>query len=203
LDDFLPVRNPLLIVLSGPSGVGKDSVIRELKRSFEEVHYAVTATTRPRRQGEIAGSSYFFVTEGEYRSLLDRGELLAPARVHGYWYGAPLAPLRSALRDGQDVLLKLDVQGAIQVRRCLPQATFIFLAPSSMAELLQRLRCRSTESSEDLEQRMKDARFEMEQMPCYDYVVVNGEDDLPATVASVSCIIAAERLRVHRQRLTL
>jgi guanylate kinase len=196
-------RPPLLIVFSGPSGVGKDTVIQHLRRRMTDVQYAVTATTRPPREGEVDGKSYYFVSQREYDKMLDRGDLLAPAEVHGYWYGAPLERIGEALASGKDVLLKIDVQGAIQVRRRFPQAVFIFLAPVSFDDLVARLEQRRTEFGEELERRISDARFEMDQMPRYDYVVVNRDDDVETAVESVACIITAERLRIHRQPIDL
>jgi guanylate kinase len=193
----------MLVVLSGPSGVGKDSVIRELKQRVPDICYVVSMTTRPIRTGEIEGKSYHFVGREEYDSLLDRGELLAPAQVHGSWYGVPSEAVQAALRHGEDVFLKIDVQGAISLRRRLPQAVFIFLAPSSMEDLLERLRSRHTESPDELGRRLRDAQFEMEQLPTYDYKVVNAPDGLQRAVESVACIITAERLRVRRQPIEL
>jgi guanylate kinase len=135
--------------------------------------------------------------------MLDRDELLAPAQVHGNWYGAPLGELRRAFAAGRDVLLKIDVQGAIQVRRRLPQAVFIFLAPPSMDDLIARLTARHTESEEELRRRVADATFEMAQMPHYDYLVVNKEQGLGDAIHAVGCIMSAERLRIHRQPIRL
>ncbi len=194
-------RPPILFILSGPSGVGKDTVIRELQTVVTDLHYAVTGTTRAPRPSEIEGTSYFFLTKESYDDMMDQGELLAPAQVHGNWYGAPLEPLREAFARGRDVLLKIDVQGAIAVRRRIPQAVFIFLAPSSPEVLRNRLSARNTESQEELDRRLADAEIELAQMPHYDYCVVNMDDDLRATVQSVSCIVAAERLRIDRQVL--
>jgi guanylate kinase len=128
---------------------------------------------------------------------------LAPAQVHGNWYGAPLQPLRAAFEAGKDVLLKIDVQGAISVRRRIPQAVFLFLAPPSRERLVERLGSRQTESPQELERRVRDASYEMAQLPHYDYCVVNRDDDLPGTIASVACVISAERLRINRQPINL
>lgn len=203
LDSVSHSRSPLLVVLSGPSGVGKDSVIRRLRDVLPDLHIAVTATTRAPRPGEKDGESYYFLSRSEYDAMLDRGELLAPAQVHGNWYGAPLQPLRAAFRRGEDVLLKIDVQGAIAVRRRLPQAVFLFLAPSSPHELVDRLGSRQTESEEELARRIRDAEFELAQLPHYDYCVINHEGDLDSTVGDVGCVISAERLRINRQPIDL
>ena len=203
LDSVSHSRSPLLVVLSGPSGVGKDTVIRRLRDVLPDLHYAVTATTRAPRPGEKHGESYYFLKRSEYEEMLDRGELLAPAQVHGNWYGAPLQPLRAAFARGEDVLLKIDVQGAIAVRRRFPQAVFLFLAPSAPHELVDRLGSRQTESEEDLDRRIRDAEFELAQLPHYDYCVINHEGDLDGTVGDVACVISAERLRINRQPIDL
>lgn len=192
-------RTPLLVVLSGPSGVGKDTVIHRLQSQLTDLDFAITATTRPPRPGEVDGKSYFFLNQDEYDAMLDRGQLLAPAEVHGYWYGAPADRIREAIEAGRDVLLKIDVQGAMHVRRRFPQAVFIFLAPASMSDLVAQLKARDTESHTDLQRRLNDAQFEMDQLPQYDYVVVNQKENVDAAVRDVCCIISAERLRVHRQ----
>jgi guanylate kinase len=196
-------RSPLLVVLSGPSGVGKDTVMERLHDVLPDLHYAVTATTRAPRPGETEGKSYYFLTKDQYDAMLDRGELLAPARVHGNWYGAPLQPVRAAFSQGKDVLLKIDVQGAIAVRRRIPQAVFLFLAPPSPEHLVERLGSRRTESRQELARRVRHAAYEMAQMPHYDYCVVNHDDDLEQTVANVACVISAERLRINRQPIDL
>lgn len=196
-------RPPALFVLSGPSGVGKDTLIQELRRHFDDLHFATTATTRAPRPDEVPGKSYFFLTQPEYDDMLDRGELLAPAEVHGRWYGAPLDELRRAFARRQDVLLRIDVQGALQLRHRVPQAVFIFLSPPSIDELIQRLKTRHTESPQELARRIRDAQFEMDQAPQYDYVVINEERCLDRAVNGIACIITAERLRAHRQPIDL
>lgn len=193
----------MLAVLSGPSGVGKDSVLRELRGRLCGICHPISVTTRPPRPGELPGKSYFFVTHEEYDRMLDRGELLAPANVHGNWYGMPVHQVQEALHRGEDVLLKIDVQGAMQLRRRFPQAVFIFLAPPSFAHLCERLVSRSTESPDGLNRRIHDAEFEMAQLPQYDYVVINREGGLEHAVGEVQCIITAERLRVQRQPISI
>jgi guanylate kinase len=168
-----------------------------------EVAYLVTVTTRSPRPGEVQGQSYHFISRAEYDRLLTADQLLAPAEVHGNWYGAPLRDVREYLRRGRDVLMKIDVQGALQVRRRIPQAVFIFLAPPSFEDLVARLRARHTESGAVLQRRLQDARFEMDQLPSYDYCVVNQDDAVEEAAGEVTCIIRAERARVHRQPIGL
>lgn len=193
----------MLIVFSGPSGVGKDSVLQYLRGMVPDLYVAVTGTTREPRPGEIPGRSYHFLSPEEYERLLGAGQLLAAARVHGNRYGVPLAEIAGPLNAGQDVIVKLDVQGARDVRRRIPQGVFIFLAPPSLDELVRRLEERRTESPEGLEQRLHDARFEMEQLPHYDYAVVNGPAGASHAAAQIAGIITAERLRTHRQPINL
>lgn len=193
----------MLVVLSGPSGVGKDSLLQELRSRITDIHFAVSMTTRAPRPGEQQGTSYFFVSQQEYQERLGVGELLAPAQVHGNWYGVPVDQVRKVLHAGQDVLLKIDVQGGIQLRRRVPQAVFIFLAPQSMDDLTHRIAARHTESEQELELRMHDAHFEMEQLPSYDYCIVNRQGGLTDAADGVACVIRAERMRIHRQPIDL
>jgi guanylate kinase len=196
-------RIATLFVLSGPSGAGKDSVIAGVRKRLGDVHYAVTATTRAMRPNEREGESYYFVSKACYDEMMDSGELLAPARVHGNYYGAPVGPIRDALKAGKDVLLKIDVQGAMQIKRILPQAVYIFLMTPTFEDLVARLEARRTESATEFATRIRDARFEVDQQPQYDYCVVNQFEDLERAVGDVASIIRAERLRIHRQPITL
>jgi guanylate kinase len=195
--------NALLIVLSGPSGVGKDSVIACLKSCSFPIHYTVTVTTRAPRPGEVNGVDYFFAEGAEFDRMAERGDLLESAVVHGYRYGTPREQVRQALGAGRDVLLKIDVQGAAQVRRKAPEAVFIFLAPATLVELVERLRARATESGPDLERRLLDIQDEMDDLPHYDYVVVNRRDRLEDTVEQVKAIITAEHCRVQRRHIAV
>ncbi len=194
---------PMLVVFSGPSGAGKDSVLQYLRGLVPDICVAVTATTREPRVGEKDGTSYHFLTRADYNCMLDAGQLLAPAEVHGHWYGVPLDEILRPLEAGEDVIVKIDVQGAMDVRRRIPQAIFVFLAPPSLPELIRRLEDRHTESPQDLQRRIRDASFEMEQLPRYDYAVVNGSAGAEKAAESIACIIDAERLRTHRQPISL
>lgn len=196
-------RPGILFVLSGPSGVGKDAVIGHLKEHKVPLHYTVTCTTRSVRPGEVQGVHYHFVSAACFADMKSHGDLLEFARVHGNEYGTPLAQVRDALASGKDVLLKIDVQGAAQVKQRAPNAVFIFLAPPSMAELICRLTGRQTESQAELEMRIANAYEEMKHLPEYDYVVVNYADRLDEAVRSIQAIIAAEGCRVEPRQVKL
>ncbi len=194
---------PLLVVLSGPSGVGKDTLIRTIKSSGFGIHYVVTATTRAPREGEMSGRDYYFVDNDEFDGMIERNELLEYADVHGRRYGTPAAEVRGAFSRGSDALLKIDVQGGLQIKRKIPQAVFVFLAPPSLDDLLHRLTRRHTESKDELDQRTRDAHFEMAQRDAYEYVIVNQEDNVDLAADQLKCIITAEKLRIHRQPIEL
>ncbi|MBM3157794.1 MAG: guanylate kinase [Chloroflexi bacterium] len=193
--------NPLLIVISGPSGVGKDAVLNGMKKRRYPLYYAVTATTRPRRERERDGVDYYFVSRVDFEKMIAKNELLEWANVYGNLYGVPKRQIQEALGRGQDAVIKVDVQGAAAIKKIIPQAVFIFLAPPSMNDLENRLRRRRTESGVDLELRMKAAQEEMKQLPMFDYVVVNHKDGIEAAISQIEAIITAERRRVN-QRLT-
>ncbi|MDB5057049.1 MAG: gmk, partial [Chloroflexi bacterium] len=189
----------LLFVLSGPSGVGKDAAIERLKAKGFDAYHAITATTRLPRPNERHGVDYFFYTPEEFTDLLKRNELLESAVVAGNRYGSPRQQVREQLAMGRDVLLKIDVQGARQVKQRVPNAVFIFLAPPSIEELVERLQQRNTETEEQIAERVLNAYVEMEAVESYDYVVVNYQDKLDVAVDQIACIISAERCRVHRR----
>jgi guanylate kinase len=188
--------NPLLIVLSGPSGVGKDAVLEGFKKRGYPMHYAVTATTRPRRKKETDGVDYHFVSKAEFENMIEKGELLEWANVYGNLYGVPKSELRQAMEKGKDVIVKVDVQGAANIKKTVPQAVFIFLAPPSMEDLKKRLEQRKTESSVDLEVRIKAAEKEMDSLAMFDYVVVNHRDGIGQAISQIESIITAEKCRV-------
>jgi guanylate kinase len=202
-EPFHTADSPILVVLSGPSGVGKDTVIQEIKGSGFGIHHVVTATTRAPRAGETDGVDYYFVSQDEFSRMIDANELLEYAEVHGNRYGTPLHEVRSAFARGEDALLKIDVQGGLQVKRRIPQAVFVFLAPPSLQELLGRLERRHTESVDELERRTRDAHFEMSQRDAYDYVIVNQEYCVGTAAEQLKCIVTAEKLRLHRQPIDL
>lgn len=188
-------RPGLLIVLSGPSGVGKDTLLRGLERICPGLTRCTTYTTRQPRPGEVPGSDYHFVSTEEFRRMIDEGEFLEYAQVHLDLYGSPLSPVIQAREQGLDVILKIDVQGGLTVKRKVPDAVMIFVAPPSMEELERRLRSRYTDSETAIAKRLDDARREMECISMYDYLVVN--DDVEIAVDRLRCIIVAERSKVR------
>jgi guanylate kinase len=194
---------PLLIVISGPSGVGKDSVVAQMRRRQSAFHFVVTATSRPPRPDEVHGADYFFVSENEFQEMIRQDELLEHAMVYGQYKGIPKQQVRDALDSGKDVVMRLDVQGAATVRRMAPDALLIFLSAASEEELYERLQRRQTESEEQLHHRMGLAREEMRRIGEFDYVVINRESALDETVEQVLRIISAEYCRVQPRHVTL
>jgi guanylate kinase len=180
-----------LIVISGPSGVGKDTVLRALFALDPHLRYSVSYTTRPPRPGEVDGTSYSFVDEPAFLAMVESGEFLEWARVHGNLYGTSLARVRECLDRGEDVVLKIDVQGAAQLRGRVPEAIFIFLLPPSDAALRQRLAARDTEDAESLAVREADARRELAEAERYDHRVVN--DQVERAAREILGIVAASR----------
>ena len=196
-----PEKRPgLLVVLSGPSGVGKDVAIARLKEGGVGIAYVVTATTRERRPAERDGIDYYFLTPEQFDATAARDGFLEWSWVHGNRYGPPIAHLRERLAEGQDMLLKIDVQGATKVRQRVKDAVTIFLAPPSIDELVARLRARNTETEEQLEQRIANAHHEMAALSSYDYAVINRDGQLDEAVDDIRSIITAERLRVVPRR---
>ena len=201
---FYPgASSPLLIVLSGPSGVGKDTVLNRLKESGYPLYHVVTLTTRPQRDNEQDMLDYHFVSTDEYRDMLSRNELLESANVYGNWYGIPRVAVKEALDRSEDVIIRIDVQGAATIKQTVPEAVFIFLIPPSMEELTARLTSRLTESPADLALRLETAKEEMSQLSQFDYVVVNKDGELDRTVSSIQAIITAEKYRVTPRRIAL
>ena len=198
----LPTR-PLLMVLSGPSGVGKDAVLAGMKESGHSLKYITTLTTRPRRANEENNVDYHFISRERFHEMIENGELLEWANVYGNWYGVPREIVKQALGKGEDIIVKVDIQGAATIKKILPQAIFIFLIPPSMGELLIRLKRRRTESPPDLALRLKTAEEEMKQLPLFDYVVVNKWDEIDLAVSEMKAIITAEKCRVAPREITL
>jgi guanylate kinase len=189
-------EKPLLLVLSGPSGVGKDAVLSRLRERGYPLHYTVTATTRPQRVEEREGVDYYFLPAARFREMVNGGGFLEWANVYGHWYGVPREPVEQALKRGQDVIIKADVQGAKTIRSLIPQAILIFLMAPTDEELTVRLRRRHTESPSELARRLETAREEMRHLPMFDYVVMNHEDRVDVAVDQIQAIITAEKCRV-------
>ena len=194
---------PLLVVLSGPSGVGKDSILMRMRDIGFPFHFVVTATSRPMRPGERDGYDYHFVGEDRFKAMIEHEELLEWAEVYGHYKGIPRSEVRQALESGRDVILRIDVQGAATIKRLAPDAVFIFLAPGSFDELRNRLQWRRTESADQMEQRLDMARHEMESVAEFDYVVINREDRLDDAVGQIRAIIMAEKQRVRPRQVSL
>lgn len=192
----LNTPRPVLVVLSGPSGVGKDSVIQGLKESGFPFYFVVTATTRPRRPSEVDGIDYHFVSVGDFAEMIENNELLEYAVVYGDYKGIPKKHVREALASGQDVIMRIDVQGAATIRALVPNAVTIFLTAESEEELVRRLQLRKTEPPDQLKMRIVTARRELRRFTEFDYVVINPEEQLDDAVDQVLSIIRAEKSRV-------
>ena len=187
----------LLIVLSGPSGVGKGTVRKAIFESDDnDFQYSVSMTTRNKREGEIEGVDYYFRTREEFEALIEAGEMLEYAEYVGNYYGTPLSYVQKTLDQGKDVFLEIEVQGAKQVKEKVPDGVFIFLTPPDLAELRSRITGRGTDSAEVIDERMRVAREEIEMMALYDYAVVN--DEVSKAVQRIREIISSEHFRVDR-----
>ena len=203
LRPYLIGGNPLLIIISGPSGAGKDAVVKRMQELGYPFHFVITATTRPPRQGEQDGVDYFFLSQAEFLDLIDRDELLEHALVYGEHKGIPKQQVRQALASGRDVLMRLDVQGAATVRGLVPDAILVFLIPGSEEELLQRLHGRNTETAAELQRRVTTMREEMKRIPEFDYVVLNRNGELDRAVDAIAAIMHAEKCRSKQRVIRL
>lgn len=182
-----------LYVISGPSGAGKSTTVQEVMRRREDLRFSVSVTTREKRSGEVEGESYYFITRERYDEMLSRGELLEHAEYVGNGYGTPERPIDELLDQGIDVLLDIEPCGALQVQKRRPDATLIFLAAPSFSELERRLRRRGDTPSETIAARLERARWEYQQAPKYDYIVVN--DDVMHAASEIEAILTAQRCR--------
>lgn len=190
-------RCPILVVLSGPSGVGKTTITQALVRRGWPGHIVVTATTRRPRSGEVDGRHYHFRTAQEFQRMIQASELLEHAEVHGHWYGVPVAPVREHLAAGTDVILTIDPQGARSVRERTRGSVSVFLVPESLDELVERLNRRGQDSAEQRALRLLNAEREMAELPNYDYAIVNRQGHLDDAVFQLEAIMGAEHCRVH------
>ena len=200
---FNRLSNPLLLVLSGPSGVGKDALLTRLKETGCPLEYITTLTTRAQRAKERDNVDYHFISPAKFQKMLENYELLEWASVYGNWYGVPKQPVKEALERGRDAIVKVDTQGAATIKKLLPEAVFIFLMPPSVEELILRLTQRQTESPFDLALRVKTAEEEIEHLPQFDYVIINRRGEVDLAVSQIKAIITAEKSRVSRHKITL
>jgi len=202
--EFYPVKfQPMLIVISGPSGVGKDTVLQRMKERNLPFHFVVTATTRAPRASEVHGKDYFFVSRDEFARMIDEDELLEYAIVYTDYKGIPKSQVRQALESGKDVIMRLDVQGAETIRKLCPEALLIFLTTQDQDELIARLHERKTDSGEGLSLRIATARQELKRMDQFDYVVINRAEQLDTTVDTIVSIILAEHHKVNCRKVDL
>ncbi|MCD6600261.1 MAG: guanylate kinase [Dehalococcoidia bacterium] len=196
-------RDPLLIVLSGPSGVGKDAVLIRMKKLKRPFYYVVTATTRSCRPGEKNNVDYHFLAQEEFQRMIDEGQFVEWAKVYSNYYGVPRDEITRGLSEGMDVMLKVDIQGAATIKKVLPQAVFIFLMPPSIRDLERRLKQRSSESSTELALRLAQAGKEIENLAFFDYVIISHYGRLDEVVSQIDAIVTAERCRVNPRNSTL
>lgn len=187
----------LLIILSGPSGAGKGTICQEVLRQMPDVRYSVSATTRQPRPGELDGVHYFFREREEFQTMIQNDQLLEWAEFCGNYYGTPQFAVEHAINEGYDVILEIEIQGALQVKKRFPQGVFVFVVPPSMDALSERIHKRGTESEDVIKKRLETAAQELGYVTEYDYVVVN--DEVPAAVDKLKSILVAEKCRVKRK----
>ena len=189
----------IFYVISGPSGAGKTTILKKIMRNVDNLAFSVSYTTRPKRPNEREGADYFFVTEEQFKDLIEKDEFVEWALVHGYYYGTSKKFIEMELSKGYDIVLDIDVQGALSIMQKYSNAVFIFLAPPSFDTLKERLLKRKTESEKDLVKRIEDAKWELSKISMFDYIVIN--DSIESTVEKIKSIIEAERLRIERIKL--
>lgn len=190
--------NGLLVVISGPSGAGKGTICKRLKSERKDLKVSVSATTRKPREGEVEGESYFFIDEDEFIKKINNDEFLEYACVYGNYYGTPKKEVFKQLEDGNDIILEIDIQGALQVKKNYPIGVFIFILPPSLKELQNRIEGRGTDTKEVILKRMQSAYDELDYAFEYDYVVLN--DEVETAVQKIQCIINAEKNRAIRKK---
>jgi guanylate kinase len=194
---------PLVIVVSGPSGVGKDAILNRMKERGYSFEFVTTVTTRRCRATERNNVDYHFISLAEFQELSQNNGLLESANVYGNWYGVPKGPVNEALSRGLDTIIKVDVQGAANIKKILPEAVFIFIVPPSLEELANRLTRRSTETAFDFSLRLKTAEAEMQQIGNFDYAILNPRDGVERAIEDLLAIIKAEKCRVNPRRIKL
>jgi len=200
---ILEARTPRVFIISGPSGVGKDTVIEKLRKVYPDAGYVVTATSRPMRQGEEHGKHYWFIERAAFESQIADGDFIESALVYGNLYGVPKRPILAALAANRHVIIKVDVKGAATLRGLIPNTESIFLLPDSMESLLDRLRARKTEDADVLMKRFRTATDELDRVDEFDYVVFNEAGEPDTAVSQICNIIDAAQRRVHQPPVTL
>lgn len=186
-------EKPLLVVISGPSGVGKDAVLNRLKDKGYPLHFVVTATTRLKRNNEVDGRDYHFIDANKFQNLLTSGEFVEASNVYGNWYGVPKKEIESALKKGMDVIVKVDIQGALKIKSIFPRAILIFLSPPSFQELTERLKGRNSDSQKDIEIRIATANKELTAANQFKYILINHQDAIENTATKIYSIIQREK----------
>ncbi len=194
---------PLMIVISGPTAVGKDAVIKLMFERKFPIHFVVTATNRPRRPNEVDGVDYFFVSTERFEQMIANHELIEYSWVYNAYKGIPRNQVVEAFASGKDVILRIDTQGAKKIRQIYPESVQIFLIPRNEEELVERIRKRGTDSEEQIQIRLATAREELKCIPDFDYLVVNENNCLERTIESIESIIDAEHHRVHPRKINL
>lgn len=189
-------RQGNLFIISGPSGVGKDTICAALRQANSELIYSISATTRAAREGEADGIDYFFKTEQQFLDMIERDELLEWAQYAGNYYGTPAQFVHEQLAEGHDVLLEIEVQGALKIKETFPEGVFIFLLPPSLSELQNRIEKRGTETEQTIAIRMETAVEELRLLEHYDYAVIN--DKIQSAIDNIQAIFTAESCRQHR-----
>jgi len=195
--------NPLVLVISGPSGVGKDAILNRMKERNYPFTFITTVTTRKRRISEKDGIDYHFISTDDYQKILAKNGFLESAQVYGNWYGVPKEPVKAALAQGKDTIIKVDIQGAANIKKVLPEAVFVFILAPSMEELSKRLCQRQSETSADLELRLKTAEKELEEISKFDYAVMNPCDDVESAISDLMSIVRAEKCRTNPHHINL
>ncbi len=188
----------ILLVICGPSGVGKGTINRTLLASIDNLLNSISATTRAPRCGEVDGQDYFFITENQFQQYIEANALLEWAKVHDYFYGTPKYPVQQALAEGKDVLLEIDVQGALQIKHNYPEAVLVFLMPPSFDELERRLRNRGTENEEQIKRRLATANWELTMVNKFDYVIINTV--INEACEDVKAILRAEKIKIKNYK---
>lgn len=203
LDFNLPEPQPLMVVISGLSGAGKDALMQKLRIRYPQAHYVVTCTDRAPRKNEVDGFDYFFVSTVEFEEMIVRNELIEHSKVYNQYKGGRKKQVFDALQQGKDAIMRLDVQGAIKIKASFPEALLIFVSPASKEEWRKRFLNRQTDTPEQIKVRLETARQEMEKMDDFEYVVINAENQLEKAVQNIIAIIQAEHCRTHPRRIAL